>query len=382
MHARWSHFIVFLCFLVVATPFGLSATPTETDTDTSTPTLTESDTSTPSVTKTDTSTATPSRTPSYTRSPTPTITTTVNTSWTITVSPTQTPTVTVTMTPGVGSYSLSPGGFTAGSSGNNFKLTYVSDSFWTGGFLSIFVPNTLGTPSSSNFFPDSVDSEYFAPTPVIFFNPGPNGVTISVQMANLDPGPPNNSVSFFYAIDPPGFAVSTTISPQSLLVSANPADTNPSDPGGYLLVQPTIGIYTPRATKTITPTYTMTTTATPPWSPTPTKTATKSSTITPTYTITPLGPQRGGLYCYPNPYNMDQYDKVTFRFPNDSTAKVTVFNLSAGPVREIPASDIHGAQGWAIWNGVDDYNRKVTGGLYYVRIRGTTTLIRKFTVIR
>lgn len=89
----------------------------------------------------------------------------------------------------------------------------------------------------------------------------------------------------------------------------------------------------------------------------------------------------GKVFSYPNPFDLQKFDKVTFRFDSDPDARVTVFNLLGEPVREIPISDIQGPLGFAIWHGEDDSQHHVTGGLYFVRVKGKKTLVRKFTIL-
>lgn len=204
-----------------------------------------------------------------------------------------------------------------------------------------------------------------------------SGQTATVTLHDLAPG---ESVTFRYGFDAAGFAVSTSITPQRFEVYSYP-DSTVSGIGGQLEVQPAIQIFTPVSTKTVTPTKTATRTQTPDWTATSSSTQTPTSSVTPTWTESPIGPQEQGVYSYPNPFDIKKFEKCTFRFPSDPDAKVTVFNLVGEPVRELPSSDINGAQGWAIWPGLDDYLRRVPGGLYYVRIRGKETHVRKFTVL-
>ena len=36
---------------------------------------------------------------------------------------------------------------------------------------------------------------------------------------------------------------------------------------------------------------------------------------------------------------------------------------------------------WAIWKGRDDYQRPVPGGIYFARVKGSNTLVKRFTVL-
>jgi hypothetical protein len=349
LRARFTFAALALCLV----PFASLASGTETDT----PSATITDTDSP--TATDTSTPTPTATASATATPD--------------FSP----------TPGEGSLVITPTTLVSGSSFNTFQMTYqAGPSSWpaSGGLLTIFFPVGLGTPSSANFYVQPSQANLVVQNGYSF-----NGQTASVQVAGLAP---NSPITFWYGYDPAGVYVSSTQAaavftafayPQSVTLGAGGAVG--VTPGALLIVTAT---QTPTATQTatITMTSTITTTFTisPTFSLSPTLTTTTSFTASPT--ITPLGAiEPGSLYSYPNPFDMSRFDKCTFRFPVDPTATVTVFNLLGEPVRELPSSDINGALGWAVWYGVDDRLRKVPGGLYFVRVRGQTTRMRRFTVL-
>jgi hypothetical protein len=239
----------------------------------------------------------------------------------------------------------------------------------TGGLLTIFFPAGIDPPTASNFyvapsFASKVQSYSFS------------GTTVEVQVKDLLPGA---FLPFFYGYNSTGFAVVGTNSPINFgmmayvdSVSAGPGSiVTPASASAPLL------IVTPTMTATISATFTVS----PTFSETPTVTPT--FTITETFTETPVGPEQvNTVYSYPNPFDQKKFDKCTFRFPSAANAQVTVFNLVGEPVREIPSSDINAAQGWAVWPGVDDYMRKVTGGLYFVRVRlPNSTMVKKFTVL-
>jgi hypothetical protein len=306
---------------------------------------------------------------------------------TSTITPSVTPTC--TLTPGVGEgtwtfvASAAPPWVT-GSNGLSAILTYYAGATpWppSGGLLSIYFPPGLDAPSAVNF--------YAVPTPGgnnLVQGPGsysysgasPNGSTVSVDVSNLASGAP---VSFYYGYDSGGFAISTTVSPLVIAVQAY-ADSTTGGPGAAVAPN---GANVPLVvvTPTLTCTVTLSSTISPTFSPSPTisptPTITLTSTNTPIGTVTP-----NAVYSYPNPFDMRAggVTKCTFRFPSDSSAKVTVFNLVGEPVREIPSSDINLAEGWAIWPGVDDYLRPVAGGIYFVRVRASKgTYIKHFTVL-
>jgi hypothetical protein len=297
---------------------------------------------------------------------------------TLTDTRTATPTGTATPTPtpavGQGSWNFVPSAqpLVTGNSGYTGVLTYKSGaSAWpaSGGLLTIFFPAGLDMPDPTNFYAAPAYAAKVIPTPVF------NSRTVSVEVRNLAPG---DSIAFYYGYNPTGLAVSTTISPLTFGVMSYSQDVN-SGPGALVTPngQASVAVVTPTLTRTVTAT------------PTISATVTESPTITPTFSITqtftqtPVGMEQANtVYSYPNPFDLKKFQKCTFRFPNAASAQVTVFNLVGEPVRQLPDADVNAAQGWAIWPGVDDYSRKVTGGLYFVRVRlPNTTMVKKFTVL-
>lgn len=288
---------------------------------------------------------------------------------------TATPTSTITMTPtpalGEGQWSMvvnSGSPVVTGQGGYSGVFNYTAGpTAWpsTGGLLSVYFPFGIDTPSPSNFYAAPAFSSNIRAY-------GFSGQTVTVQIANLAPGA---GIDFYYGYNPTGFAVSTTNTPLDLYVASNAVDISYTLMGG---VTPN-----PANTPIVVQTPTCTPTATITTSPSESPTSTPSPSVTPTWTESPVGNEHAGtVYTYPNPFNLQNFNKCTFRFGPASNVHVTVFNLVGEPVREIPSSDINEAQGWAIWPGVDDYMRKVTGGMYFVRVRSSSgTLTKKFTVL-
>jgi hypothetical protein len=324
---------------------------------------------------------TASAVPTFTDSPTPRNTRTP----TRTATP-ATPTPTATPTPGEGVF-LAAGPFIGGNDHNSLRMTYkAGSSAWNpGGLLTLFFPAGLGTPSAGNFYVEPSQAGLVS-------GYSWSGQTVTVQVNGLAA---NASLIFLYGYDANGFFVSSTHSSEAFAVFAYPESQISGLGGQVKATPPALKIHTATLTSTVTPS------ATPTRTPTATRTArgtfTETSTITVTapgtftvtptvtatvtLTLTPIGVEEAGVYSYPNPFDMSRFDKCTFRFPADDNARITVFNLLGEPVREIPSSDIKGPQGWAVWYGRDDRLRKVQGGLYYMRVTGKNTLVRKFTVL-
>jgi hypothetical protein len=311
---------------------------------------------------------TPTDTP--TDSPTATITLTATVTPTSTASPTPTP------GPGVWNV-IVPQTLVYGVPGNTAIWTYTTSEPWTLGKLIFVFPPTLEGPTSSNFFLQPSQVGHLGPTPYVY--PSPGGVTVEVQVGNLNPG---DTLSFLYGYDSTGFTVTDTASPLAPFalyaspdsLTLTPAAVTPFPP------PPPINVITATNTPTVTPTGTITVTATV----TPTITAT--FTITQTFTETPVAPApTDGLLCYPNPFDLRLTDKVTIRFQPLSQPQISVqiFNLMGEPVRTLDPQDIFPAYGWALWHGEDDYLRRMPGGIYFVRVKTPDkTMVKRITVLR
>jgi hypothetical protein len=290
----------------------------------------------------------------------------------MTTVPTASPTVTNTPAVGEGSWTFVPSTqpFVSGNSGYSGVLTYIAGpTAWpaTGGLLTVYFPLGISAPTSSNFYVAPAFGSQVSNYSFI-------GSTVSVQVSNLAPG---SSIPFYYGYLPSGVAVNTT---QSTIAISLAAYVDTASAGAGASVIPNTGGYISVVQPTTTPTTTLTFTVSPTFSPTPTY---ESPTITPTWTESPIAAAQGNsVFSYPNPFDISNFSKCTFRFPAATYAKVTVFNLVGEPVRVIPDSDINAAQGWAVWPGVDDYLHQVAGGLYYVRVQTPTgTVIKHFTVL-
>lgn len=301
-------------------------------------------------------------TETFTPTLTPSESATFTTSPTVTVSP--------TVTPGPGNWSLSfPGTLVYGQDGYTGQWTYTAGQAFVNGLLTFSFPPGIEAPVAGNFFVQPSQGSQVS-------SPNYSGQDASFTINSLAAGA---SLTFWYGYNANGFAVGTTSTPLgSFVLAAHP--TSLTLGAGVVTPVPlpaAIVIVTRTVTPTVTPTSTITTTFTP------TPTITQTSTITQTFTETPLGAApASGVYSYPNPFDLRKYDKCTFRFQPVASAEIQVFNLVGEPVRRLEPSSIQAAQGWAVWNGDDDYLRRVTGGLYFVRIKTPNgTLVRKFTVL-
>jgi hypothetical protein len=287
------------------------------------------------------------------------------------------PTVTLTPTPGEGSAGVNPSTLVSGSNFNSLVVNFTAGSTAyaaSGGLVTLYFPIGLGTPNSSNFYVPPSEAIY-VPTSNYSFS----GQTVTVKVLNL---PAGGNLDFQYGFNASGFHVSSTHANETINIWTYPQSISLG--AGGLAAQPLITILTATITPTISPTFT----------PSPTPTQTESFTSSPTFTQTPnwtatatptftaiAAQEDNRVYSYPNPFDLRQFNKVTFRFPNAASAKVMVYTLSGQPVREIPLQDMDSTLGWAIWRGDNDHGRLVSGGIYYVRVKTSKTFVSKFTVI-
>jgi hypothetical protein len=304
--------------------------------------------------------ATETATPTATRTDSPT------------PSPTRTWTATPTPTPGPGKWSLSLANpLVFGVPGASAVWTYTTGANFLNGLLIFSIPAGLEDPQSATFFIQPSQS-------ALVGAPSFNGQTVSFPVNNVPAGTP---MVFYYGYKPGGFAVTSTVgalgpfgvwaSPLGPPQTPAPVTPHPAPPTVYVVTATSTATPTPTATETTT--YTVTPTISP------------THTITQTFTETPLGaePAAGGLYAYPNPFDLRRFNKVTFRFKPAASAEVEIFNLLGEPVRRLEAADIQAPQGWALWRGEDDRLLTVVGGLYFVRVKTPAgVLVRKFTVLR
>lgn len=286
-----------------------------------------------------------------------------------TASPTASPTL--TQTPGAGNWALQiPNPLVYGGGGNTAVWTYTAAQPWDNGLLAFVLPEGLEAPSASNFYVQPSQAGQVSGASY-------SGQAVSFTVASLAQGA---SLSFWYGFNAAGFAVNTTSTPLGpFQVWAHPSSVTLG--AGVVTPVPApapVAVVTRTATPTVTPTATITATFTH------TPTITETHTVTMTFTETPLAaePPAGQLLCYPNPFDLRRFDKVTVRFRPADSAEVRFFNLLGEPVRRLDPAEVNAPGGWAVWQGRDDHGRLVAGGIYFVRVRTTEgTLTRRFTVL-
>jgi hypothetical protein len=390
-----------------------SASPTASDSPT--PSVTRSFSATRTVTPfagdpTSTFSASPTASPTLTATQTPTFSMTITPSVTggsvtSTYTNSPTPTVTRTGTPGSGSYSYvslnhhgQPGslGITYSDPYNVLLINYVSKDFWTtGGEIMFTFPAGFDPPTPDNFL-------LMPAWDWALFGAGMQygGQVATVQVMGLVP---NQQITFEYGgLPSAGFNYTGHSLTETVQVAVNPyAFANPAPVDHGVLHTPgPIPIWSPVHTRTVTPTLTVTKVFSPTLTPTPDF----SHTVTATFTLTPIGPDRGIFYSYPNPFDFRRTDVCTFRFPAAASADITIYNLLGQVVARVPQSSIY-PQGFpgntvydccgnpvkftpappgggASWSGRDDYGGKVAGGLYFAVLHtpGSTQTL-KFTIL-
>jgi hypothetical protein len=269
---------------------------------------------------------------------------------------------------GEGSYILDHASLVNGTSNNTLTLSFTTGATAfpaTGGWLNIYFPDGFTQPLAANFTLNPAQAALYQVGPASYVQ-----TTYTVNLANV---PTATTLDFYYGFVAGGFYLNTTSSALSFLVCSSPDSPTPLSAVPLVLGQPVLAITsaTPTPTITVTPTFSTTT------SPTISPTFSVSPTITQTFTNTPVGPYKAdGAYTYPNPFDLRVFNKVTLRFPADTGIKVDIYNLVGEPVARLGSDNINAVEGWAIWDGSDDYRRKVAGGIYFYRIAGDN---RKWT---
>ncbi len=69
---------------------------------------------------------------------------------------------------------------------------------------------------------------------------------------------------------------------------------------------------------------------------------------------------------YPNPFN--PMTTITYRLPQRSQVKLTIFNVIGRTVRTLVQKELAAGEYSAVWDGRNEAGRSVTGGLYFYRL--------------
>lgn len=81
-----------------------------------------------------------------------------------------------------------------------------------------------------------------------------------------------------------------------------------------------------------------------------------------------IKPERFFIYQnYPNPFNPST--KIYFDLPKDVFVTINIYNLKGNLVKTILKQNIKTGNHEAIWNGTDDFGRKVSSGVYIYSIQ-------------
>jgi len=363
---------------VTITP-SISPSSSDTFTVTSTISLTRTGTLTCTPTRTGTSTRTSTASPSVSQTPTG-----VRADSTPTDTPSVSPTVTATPTgyaPLGGEISVDPSSLIKQTL-QSMTIEWVNPGASipsSGGLLVIDFPSCFTPASKANFSIAADQAQYLLATASqpYTFSTNAAGTQVTIKLANVPAGTP---VDFQFGGGSAGFVVNTLDDSTELAAAGYLDGPNTSPLNAIpLSYQPVIQLIDP--TPVLTATLTPTPSITPTFSISPTFSV--SPTITVTYTTTPMGKIiPNSAYAYPNPFDLRFFEKVTLRFPPDHGVVVDIFKVSGQPVTQLRGADINEALGWAIWDGRDQYGRKVAGGVYFYRIRGSARkMMGKFTVL-
>ncbi|MCB0270425.1 MAG: hypothetical protein KDH95_19870 [Calditrichaeota bacterium] len=69
---------------------------------------------------------------------------------------------------------------------------------------------------------------------------------------------------------------------------------------------------------------------------------------------------------FPNPFNPET--TVQFSLPQNSRIRVTIFDLLGRPVRQLGDGDFAAGEHQLKWDGINDFNQPVSGGVYFLRL--------------
>jgi len=113
-------------------------------------------------------------------------------------------------------------------------------------------------------------------------------------------------------------------------------------------------------------------------------------TIDPSGRMKIVGPARPTTFAllqnYPNPFNPDTW--IPFQLANDTNVAIHIYNLKGQIVRTLhlgnmPAGFYHTKDKAAYWDGRDDYNQKVSSGVYFYNLTaGTFKATKKLIIIK
>jgi flagellar hook assembly protein FlgD len=89
--------------------------------------------------------------------------------------------------------------------------------------------------------------------------------------------------------------------------------------------------------------------------------------------------ERRGLVVAPNPFNRSAM--VHWHLGREADVEVRVFDASGRAVRTLVSGRVKAGSHTALWNGMDDVGRKLSHGIYFVRLETPDNTVKMKTVL-
>jgi len=85
--------------------------------------------------------------------------------------------------------------------------------------------------------------------------------------------------------------------------------------------------------------------------------------------------------CYPNPFN--NQTTIGYKLKESVNTSLVIYNIKGQKVRTLVSDFSKAGEFSAVWNGTDDFGKKVSNGVYYYKMSaGNFTAVRKLVLIR
>ena len=78
---------------------------------------------------------------------------------------------------------------------------------------------------------------------------------------------------------------------------------------------------------------------------------------------------------YPNPFNPTT--TIMFNLPKDSKVEIDIYNIKGQKVKSLISDDFIAGKHKLIWNGTNNFNKKVSSGIYFYRLKTNQGIINK-----
>jgi hypothetical protein len=82
-------------------------------------------------------------------------------------------------------------------------------------------------------------------------------------------------------------------------------------------------------------------------------------------------PISGGIVSYPNPFNSTT--TITLNHSEGGDARIGIYDIQGRLIKELNARISQGGDKKAVWDATDNSGRRVSSGIYFVRVDGTTS---------